>query len=133
MRQNMAMESVLLELLHRLETIGERHEELFDSEVRESMDQAVGAGFINPEASYGLPETFGMNSDDGNRSVREALAWFLVAASNAAAADRLDTFHKRLAAFQNHEVRTSQLNDFSDFFGWANLDHFDEAGHLIRK
>jgi hypothetical protein len=127
------MERLILELLERLEAIGEQHEELFDSEVRESMDKAVGAGFLRPETGYVLPDTFGMYSREGDQQVREALAWFLAAAAKSAVAEGLNTFQKRLAAFQNHEVQTAQKNDFNDFFGWANPDHFDEAGQVVRK
>jgi hypothetical protein len=45
----------------------------------------------------------------------------------------LDTFHKRLAAFQNGEVRTEQTNFYDDFFEWSNLELFDESGDVIRR
>lgn len=123
------MDEVLLELLHRLETVGDAHEELFDSEVREAMDDAVWQGFIRPRPGYALPEQFAMFSPEGDAAVREALAWFLPAANIAADRSGLDTFSKKLKAFQNLEVRTSRQNDYNDFFGWANPQHFDEAGN----
>jgi hypothetical protein len=123
------MEPVLLELLHRLEAIGE----LFDSAVREAMDDAVFDGFIKPRPGYVLPDKFAMFSDQENRRVKEALVWFLPAAWEAAERDGLDTFQKRLAAFQNLAVRTERQNDYNDFFGRSNPELFDEAGNVIRR
>src|SRR5712692_9697287 len=67
------MDAVLLELLHRLEAIGDEHEELFDSDVREAMDAAVFYGFILPKTGYVLPDKFAMFSDEGDRLVRQTL------------------------------------------------------------
>jgi hypothetical protein len=127
------MEQLLLELLHRLEAIGEQHKELYDSDVREAMDDAVFRGFIKPERVYVLPDKFAMFSAEGDRQVRESLAWFLPAAREAAREAGLDTFHKRLAAFQNQEVRTGQQNDYNDFFGWSNPELFDKAGDVLQS
>jgi hypothetical protein len=123
------MEPVLLERLHRLEAIGE----LFDSAVRETMGDAVFDGFIKPQPGYVLPDKFAMFSQEGNRLVKEALAWFLPAAREAAERDGRDTFPKRLAAFQDLEVRTERQNDNNDFFGWFDPEQFDEAGNVIRR
>jgi hypothetical protein len=40
------MDKLLLQLLERLEAIGEHHGELFDTEVRESMGIAIMQGFV---------------------------------------------------------------------------------------
>jgi hypothetical protein len=127
------MEDVLLELLHRLEIIGDAHEELFDSDVREAMDGTVFYGFIKPRPGYILPDNFAMFSDEGNSLVKHALAWFLPAARAAGVRSGLDTFHKRLAAFQNLEVRTPQKNCYNQFFGWSNPEEFDEAGNVVPR
>jgi hypothetical protein len=125
------MDRVLLELLRRLEAIGEQYEELFDSEVREAMDAAVWSGFIAPVPGYVLPDKFGMYSEEADDLVRRALSGFLDAATEASRIHGLDTFHKRLAAFQNHDIRTTQQNDFNDFFGWANPAEFDKDGRFF--
>jgi hypothetical protein len=72
------MEQVLAELLSRLLTVGQAHGELYDSEVRERLDDAVHHGFLIPTPGYHLPDTFAMYSAAGNRAVREVLAWFLI-------------------------------------------------------
>ena len=127
------METVLLELLHRLEVIGDEHGELFDSDVREAMDDAVFYGFIMPRPGYTLPDKFAMFKPEGDRKVLEVVSWFLPAAREAAERAGLDTFHKRLRAFQNLDVRTARQNDYNDFFGWSNPELFDEAGNVIRR
>jgi len=46
----------------------------------------------------------------------------------------LDTFHKRLAAFQNLDVTVGpQLVWYNDFFGYADHRRFDAAGKVIKK
>jgi hypothetical protein len=126
------VEDVLLELLRRLEAVGDEHGELFDSDVREAMDDAVFYGFIKPKPGYTLPDKFAMFTPEGDRKVREVLAWFLPVAREAAERARLDTLHKRLRAFQNLDIRTARKNDYNDFFGWFNPELFDEAGNVIR-
>jgi hypothetical protein len=126
------LDSVLLELLHRLEAIGNSHEELFDSAVREAMDDVVTYGFLKPKSDFVLPTAFAMFSAEADQQIADAFAWFLPAADEAAKLDALDTFQKRLSAFQNLEVRTEQKNDYNDFFGWANPKDYDEAGNVCR-
>jgi hypothetical protein len=124
------METVLLELLHRLEAIEAEHEEIGDTEVRERMGAAVFNGFLKPTPNYQLAESFGMFTKKANKLVRLALAWFLPAARQAAQQDGLDTFHKRLEAFQNLNVRTEETNDYNDYFGWWNPSCYDEDGNF---
>lgn len=123
-------DKVLLELLQQLEAIGNSHEELFDSAVREAMDDVVTDGFLKPKSDFELPSAFAMFSGEADQQIADAFAWFLPAANEAAEVDALDTFQKRLTAFQNLDVRTKKKNDYSDFFGWANPKDFDEAGNI---
>ncbi len=52
------MEQLLLDLLNRLEGIGERDESLYDTVVREKMREAVFFAFIKPTPGYALPGMF---------------------------------------------------------------------------
>jgi len=124
------MEAVLLELLHRLEAIEAEHEEIGDTDVREAMGAALFNGFFKPKPHYQLPASFGMVTKQGNKLVRAALDEFLPAAQQAAQQDGLDTFHKRLEAFQNLNVRTEETNDYNDYFGWYNPKCYDEDGNF---
>jgi hypothetical protein len=124
------MEAVLLELLHRLEAIEAEYEEIGDTVVRDAMGAAVFNGFFKPKPRYRLPASFGMYTKKGNKLVREALNWFIPAARQGAQQEGLDTFHKRLAAFQNLSVRTEETNDYNDYFGWYNPACYDEDGNF---
>ena len=72
------MEKVLAELLKRLMAVEEAHGEVSDTDVRERMDDAVHHGFLIPTHGYRLPDEFAMFTPEGNRVVKDALAWFLV-------------------------------------------------------
>ena len=72
------------------------------------MGEAAFAGFVRPVPGYVLPDRFAMFTPEADRKVRDALAWFLPAACDAAERAGLDTFRKRLDAFQNLKVRTAR-------------------------
>jgi hypothetical protein len=123
------MEAVLLELLQRLEVIEEYHGGLGEA-AQESMGDAIFDGFIKPVPDFALRDEFGMNTEEADALVRATLAWFIPAAHQACQQDGLTTFHERLAAFQNLNVRTAATNDYNDFFGWWNPAQFDEDGNV---
>ena len=127
------MDVILLELLLRLEAIGNEHEELFDSEVRERMGKAIFHGFVKPMHDFQLADDFGMFSSDANAQVRFALGQYLEQANALAVNLHLNTFHQRLAAFQNDSVRTPGRvwNDSDEFFGTTNPDSYDHEGNVI--
>jgi hypothetical protein len=122
------MEAVLLELLRRLEAIGEENEELFDGYTRDALSAAALDGFIRADPEYRVPESFEMLTPEADELVRDAIASFLSAARQAAQQDGLDTFQKRLAAFQNPNVRTQTAYISGDFFSWRTPEEFDESG-----
>ncbi len=128
------MTKVLAELLERMDDIAEAHGEVAETEVRERLDEAVHDGFLIPTPGYELPDDFAMYSPEGNLAVRDVLAWFMPAATAAATSEGLDTFHKRLAAFQNLDVTVGpQRLCYNDFFGWANPERYDEHGNVIPR
>ncbi len=128
------MEQILAYLLSRLLVIGEAHGELYDTEVRERLDDAIHHGFLIPTHNYQLPEEFALYSEEANGAVKEALGDFLEAARDAASADGLSTFHQRLTAFQNLGVEVGpQRVCYNDFFGYADPKRYDEAGNVIRR
>ena len=126
------MEQLLLDLLYRLEAIGDRDESLYDTVVREKMGNAVFFGFVKPRPGFVLPDDYGMPEEE-NQAIKAALGAYIEGAKSLAPAAGLDTFHKRLAAFQNSVVRTAgQKNDYDDFFEWSNPELFDEDGNVTR-
>lgn len=126
------MDQLLLDLLVRLEAVGDRDESLYDSVVREKMGLAVFWGFIKPKPGYVLPDDYGMPEAE-SQDIRDALADYVAAASALAPTLGLTTFHQRLAAFQNDDLRTpGQRNDYEEFVGWSNPDQFDADGNVVR-
>jgi hypothetical protein len=123
------METVLLELLHRLEAIEEQYGGLGEA-VQEAMEEVVFDGFIRPDPGFALRHEFGTDSEEADALVRDTLAWFIPAANQACQQEGLTTFHERLAAFQNLNVRTESTNDYNDYFGWYNPTCFDEDGNF---
>lgn len=127
------MEELLSILLERLRLIGEEHSELYDSEVREQMGEAIMEGFIREQKGFRLPDQFGMYSDEANRRVKAAIAKYIEGANKKTSEVGLKNFHDRLAAFQNSKVQTSVPgNDYEEFFGHTSPEFYDEYGNVIR-
>jgi hypothetical protein len=124
------MDELLLELLNRLEAIGQEHEEIYDSEVRDQMREAVHDGFLDLVPGYKLPDTFGLRSDEGNRLVREALSSYIEAATAKAQALGL-TFKQRLNAFQSTDAMTPTGTTADEFCGYTSPDLFTESGDWL--
>lgn len=114
-----ALRTALKDLLEKLERIGVSHEELYDSEVREGMSAAILRGFVDAEAGYDPPASYGMFAPEANVAVQSALREYIAAAR--AATVGLDA-PARLAAFQDEAVATNgQGQYFDDFFGWVDI------------
>ena len=126
------MEQLLLDLMRQLEAVGDRDESLYDTVVREKMGDPIFNLFVKPKPGYVMPDDYGMGDED-NRAIKAALRQYVDGALALAPALGLDTFHERLAAFQNEDAHTEQTNYYDDFFGWSNPDVFDEVGNAIRR
>ena len=113
------MAALLKQVMEELEVIGETHDELYDTDIRENLFEAVCAGFLKPEAGFRLFDDFGLASEEANRQVKAALARYLQAANERALELGLTTSRQRLNAFQNGEVCTDEGQYPDDFFGWA--------------
>jgi hypothetical protein len=127
------MEVTLRLLLNRLDTIAKEHEEVGDTDVRESMSNAVFNGFLRPRSDFELPDSYAMFSEQGDQLVRQAIAEFLPAARRFAVENGLASFHDRLSAFQNGAVQSTAGSNFDDYFGWANPDDYDASGAAVRR
>jgi len=117
------LRSELLALLESLVTVAHKHNEIFDTEVREMMFEAVHDGFLKPQPSFVLAKRSGMFSDEGNQEVREALGRYIECAGARATAIGMFDPNERLAAFQDEEVQADDHEggtlEQEDFFGWA--------------
>lgn len=126
------MDELLRELLNALDIIGQDHEEIYDSDCRQLLGNAVFHSFIRPKGNCQCPENFGLFSESANQQVKIVLTNYIRKASQLAQELGLNTFHQRLAAFQNSEVQSDiERNDYDEFFGWSNPEQFDEEGNVI--
>ena len=126
------MEQLLLELLVRLERLGETHGELYDSEAREQIGGIVMDGFVRRKSEFVMPDRLGMLTDTADIELREALAEYIERANKLADEIGLSSFHARLAAFQNRAVRTNPAIDvgYDELFGHSPPEWYDDAGSI---
>ena len=122
------MQAILRRLLDRLDAIAERHGEVGDTAVRDAMSDAVFDGFLRPVFAFALPDRYAMFSEEGDLLVKRALAEFLPAANYSAAEAELSTFHERLSAIQDVDVRSAGGSYFDDYLGWADPEDYDASG-----
>ena len=127
------MESLLLELLRRLERLGVNHEELYDSEAREQIGGLVMEGFVRKTPGFIMPERLGMLSEEADTELRRTLSEYIDAANRLAEEIGLSSFHARLAAFQHRAVRTNPTIDvdYEELFGHTPPEWYDEAGNVL--
>ncbi len=117
-KEGVAMKAHLQGLLDDLAAIGEQHDEIYDTDVKEQMAEAVWDGFIAPKSGYVLPDEFGMFSAEGNSAVKAALAKYIKSANETAAERGLRTSKERLDVFQDIEVALSvDGQTYDEFFG----------------
>ena len=126
------MDEILLTLLNRLETIGERHEELYDTEVRQAIGNATMDGFVRGKADFSLPADFGMFTESSNSAVRDAVAEYIAAASQKAAELGISEFRDRMAHLQNRGVHSPGGYDYEEFLGHSPPEFYDESGKVVR-
>jgi len=128
------MKDILKNLLDRLEAIGDDHEELFDTDVRQNMSNAIVEGFVRrrQEQDFTAPEDFGMFAEKANEVVKSAIAQYIAEASQRADEVGLHSFHDRLNAVQDGSVRSIGGNDYDEFLGHSPPEFFDENGNVAR-
>ena len=115
--ESRGLDMILASLLEALESIGERHPELHDTDVRERMSESIWRGFVQLQPGYALPDDFGMFTPEGNREVRTALSIFLAEVRRAWLGAGLGSSAQRLRAFQNRKVTTHTGRNYDSFFG----------------
>lgn len=121
-----AMRTAMKGFLDTLEAIRQDHKEVTDTVVREKIGTAVDCSFVDGDAKYKLPATYGMFSPKGNAKVREALAVFIGAACNAGERDR----SARRLELEDESI----TSDFGrTFLSYVGLAMNDEEARLSRE
>jgi hypothetical protein len=117
----------LKRLMKTLEQLGHGHAEIYDTDVREQLFDAVFLSFIKPQAGYVLPDSYGLSDEQGNQSVKAALEQYVTAAKSYAEQVGLNAPLDRLAVFQNPDVFTDNEAQYpDDFFGWMDPADLEE-------
>lgn len=111
------MKKALKALLDALDRVAEEHDEIYDTDVREQMAEAVMQGWVLQTEGWELQEDLGLFSDEGNGAVREVLAAFLESARQGQDAEDLDTPARRLFAFQDPAVKSADGSPYDEYFG----------------
>lgn len=128
------MEELLRKLLNHLDQVGVDHEELYDTECRQHLSNAVVDGFVRGQSEYILADDFGLHKAEANREVRKALTAYIADAKTKAAELGIVDFHKRLDAFQNPNVESDEEGSFyDDFFGHSAPELFDSEGNALSQ
>ena len=113
------MREPLVRLLDAMEAIGAKHEEIFDTDVRERLGDAIERSLITPSGPIAVPADMGMFSDEGNAAVRSALMDYLAEAAPLADALALDESARRAAVWDEGATSTSGLS-VDEFLGWVD-------------
>lgn len=115
---NPQLQAALRELLEHLYEVSQEHGEIFDTDCREQMFDAVYSGFIKPKPGYVLPDAFGLYQPEGNQTVRTALEKYIQTVVPVADGLGLSP-QERLDAFQDYGVTVGEDGLSPDeFFGW---------------
>jgi hypothetical protein len=109
----------LRQLLDDLDVVGDDHDEIGDTDVREAMWEAVANLFIRPQPGYQIPQDFKMFSDEGNAAVVSALSRFFSHPDLIESAAKLATPQERLDAFQDEDLASARTSYFDSYFGWS--------------
>ena len=112
-----AFKQALKELLDEIERIGRRHDELYDTIVREQMAEAILRAFVFDEPDYELPRQFGMESRRADAAIRRALERYIDKARRLARRHGLRDPAQRLRVFEDLEVTSRGGETYDEFFG----------------
>jgi len=114
-----AMRDPLVRLLDAMESIGTSHEEIYDTDVRERVADAIERHLVTPSRSLAVPEDLGMFSDEGNELLRSAVERYLGEAMPIADALDLDEATRRSAIWDAEATSSSGLT-VDEFLGWID-------------
>jgi hypothetical protein len=80
--------------------------------------------FVYPIDKYELPDDFGLDSQDGNQRVKQAVKTYIEEANKIALASSMN-LDERLDAFQDMNVRTQDGSQVDDWFYWQDPCEFE--------
>lgn len=111
------LENAVVALLEELERISHAHEEVTDTDVRESMHLALTWYFVWAQERRRFPRSFGMFTPEGDRLVAEAILGFLEAAEESGELSSTPVGQARLYVLQAESATTADGMFYDEFIG----------------
>ena len=112
-----SLERAVVALLEQLERISLQHEEVMDTDVRESMHLALNHYFVWDQDSSRFPRSFGMFSAEGDLLVASALRDFLEASGKSGELSHISVGQPRLDVLQADSAVTASGMLYDEFIG----------------
>ena len=111
-------QKVLEKLLNSLADIALENGEIYDTDCREQMSDAVFNAFIFEKKDYVIPKTFGLYDKEGNDAVYTALNTYITTMLPLA---KEQSAEARLEMFQD-DVENEDGETPDEFFGWVDVE-----------
>lgn len=111
------LENAVVALLDELERISHEHEEVTDTDVRESMHLALTWYFVWAQERTRFPRSFGMFTAEGDRLVADAILRFLDAAERSGDLSNTPVGQARLDVLQADSATTADGMLYDEFIG----------------
>lgn len=124
-----AIASQLQRLLSALDQVAAESEEIFDSDCRQEMGEAVMEAFVRANGVEVIPKKFGILNDDACVVVHEAIACFAMESLKLLGSQ---SFKDRLESLQDTSVQSDDGNDYEEYFGRTPSEFYDEDGNVLR-
>lgn len=115
------LESSVVSLLEQLEQISNEHEEVTDTDVRESMHLTLTWYFVWAQDRTRFPRSFGMFTADGDRLVKNALLKFLEDAERSGELSNIPIGQARLNVLQADSAVTANGMLYDEFIGHRDI------------
>lgn len=111
---------IVVRLLDEFERIGDDHEELTDTDVRESIHLSLNLFFVWGREPVPFPCNFGMESEEGDQLVARAVSEFIRMANESECVRELELGRSRLELLQADEAVSSRGNKYDLFYGFRD-------------
>ena len=103
-----------------LEQLAQKHDELYDTDVREALADTLNYYFVWGKTADSFPRSYQMFSAKGDAAVGEAVSTFLESAIPLAESLGLDVGQARLDALQDESIVTPEGESYDSFIGHAD-------------
>ena len=102
-----------------LETVMKEHDELMDTDVRESIHYVLTYYFVWGNEQLNLPISYCMFSEKGDKALAAIIKRFLESINLIEGLKGIPHGQKRLDFLQNPNLKTAEGRQFDDFIGYV--------------